>query len=227
MCNTISVLVLRLEGVLQSWGEHSKWDYRDTAVFPTKSGIVGLLGCALGIPYGDQELVALGDRLSIAVRADRKGVLLRDYHTVSSTKLLNAMNKHRGKEGQVATIVTNRFYLQDAYFTVFLVGDRDLLLKLESALHRPVWPVFLGRKSCVPSRPVFDGTVNEFESIGTAFKTVPSPDRRDKTILFEVDKDLASGLNGSVLCRNDVLLDTRGIVRSYGSRFVVRGVLTD
>lgn len=35
------MLMLRLEGVLQSWGEHSRFDSRDSASMPTKSGVVG------------------------------------------------------------------------------------------------------------------------------------------------------------------------------------------
>ena len=37
----MKLLILRLEGALQSWGERSHWDHRDTANFPTKSGVVG------------------------------------------------------------------------------------------------------------------------------------------------------------------------------------------
>ena len=44
-----SVLVLRLEGPLQSWGERSRWDVRETADRPTKSAVIGLLGAALGL----------------------------------------------------------------------------------------------------------------------------------------------------------------------------------
>ena len=40
------ILLLRLEAPLQSWGTRSRWDVRDTATEPTKSGIIGLLGCA-------------------------------------------------------------------------------------------------------------------------------------------------------------------------------------
>ena len=43
------ILLLRLEGPLQSWGGRARWDVRDTGRIPTKSGIVGLLGCALDI----------------------------------------------------------------------------------------------------------------------------------------------------------------------------------
>ena len=45
MANT---LFLRLEGPLQSWGERGRWSVRDTALEPTKSGVIGLIACALG-----------------------------------------------------------------------------------------------------------------------------------------------------------------------------------
>ena len=31
-------IMLRLEGLLQAWGESAVWDNRSTAVMPTKSG---------------------------------------------------------------------------------------------------------------------------------------------------------------------------------------------
>ena len=44
----VPILFLRLEGPLQSWGIRSRWDVRETQPEPTKSGVIGLLGCALG-----------------------------------------------------------------------------------------------------------------------------------------------------------------------------------
>ena len=50
------ILLIRLEGPLQSWGERSKWDYRDTADFPTKSGVIGMIACAMGLERTDAQL---------------------------------------------------------------------------------------------------------------------------------------------------------------------------
>ena len=74
----MKLLILRLEGALQSWGERSHWDHRDTAVFPSKSGVVGLLGCAMGLERGDARLAELADALAFAVRADRRGTVMTD-----------------------------------------------------------------------------------------------------------------------------------------------------
>ena len=116
MSQAISVLVLRLEGVLQSWGEHAKWNIRDSSVMPTKSGVVGLLGCALGWEREDIRFNSLASQLRMAVRADRAGKIVSDYHTVSAKMLMNATGVQR-QGGN--TLVTNRYYLQDAFLRCF------------------------------------------------------------------------------------------------------------
>ena len=85
-----TLLILRLEGVLQSWGDHSKWDMRDSGDFPSKSGVVGLLACALGLERDDPEIVELSANLHMAVRADRPGIRMLDFHTVRGNPLYNA-----------------------------------------------------------------------------------------------------------------------------------------
>ena len=80
----MSILILRLEGPLQSWGEHSVYfEEGDTATMPTKSGIVGLLACALGISKEESaEIAALSDALTIGIRADRPGKILIVPYTI-------------------------------------------------------------------------------------------------------------------------------------------------
>ena len=51
-----SYLLLWLEAPLQSWGADSKFGRRDTLNFPTKSGVTGLLLCALGVPPGAERI---------------------------------------------------------------------------------------------------------------------------------------------------------------------------
>mgnify|MGYP003376700877 FL=1 len=73
-----TLLILRLEGALQSWGENAKWDARDTAVLPTKSGVVGLLACEFGWEQGDTRIAELSDKIQIAIRAARQGARMID-----------------------------------------------------------------------------------------------------------------------------------------------------
>ena len=142
-----------LSAPLQSWGEDARWDLRATASMPAKSAIVGLLGCCLGYPRGDERLNALNAALSIAVRADRPGRVMTDYHTVQGTNgvMLNAEGKPRGGG---STIITPKQYLQDACFTVFVWGEETVLDACYNAMLHPKWTAYLGRKSCVPAVPL-------------------------------------------------------------------------
>ncbi|WP_367434345.1 type I-E CRISPR-associated protein Cas5/CasD [Streptomyces celluloflavus] len=74
------VLLARLAGPLQSWGVNSRFDQRDTNLRPTKSGFIGLLAAAAG--YRREEPLTPLDELRFAVRADRPGTPVDDYHTV-------------------------------------------------------------------------------------------------------------------------------------------------
>ncbi|MFE9457044.1 type I-E CRISPR-associated protein Cas5/CasD [Streptomyces californicus] len=156
-------LLLRLAGPLQSWGTHSKYLWRDTARFPTRSGVVGMLAAGLGRERG----AALDDltALSMTVRVDRPGVVLSDYHTVggglpADEKVITASGKRRSEE--TGTLASKRHYLADASFTLALTSDdADLLHVCAAALRDPHWPLFLGRRSCPPEGPVLLGTVED------------------------------------------------------------------
>lgn len=149
---------------MQSWGTRSRWDVRDTGLEPTKSGVIGLLGAAMGLERGSPKLEELDANLRFGVRVDRPGVVATDYHTVTgyhrtaageykhsggTAKALEAAKKH-----DPATIVSPRDYLHDAIFLAALQGPGNLLEDSRLALANPVWPLFLGRKGCPPARPL-------------------------------------------------------------------------
>lgn len=180
----IPILLFRLEGVLQSWGEHSKWDYRDTADFPSKSGVIGLLGCALGLEREDTRLGEISHSLHMSVRADRAGELLTDFQTVSAEVLYSASGKPRGGGN---TFITHRNYLQDASFLVGLTGDVKLLEELQNALQNPKWSIYLGRKSCVPAVPVIGYLTESYDSLIQAMEEYPLTKRHDDTVLIEME----------------------------------------
>jgi len=170
MTNT---LFLRLEGPLQSWGERARWSVRDTAPEPTKSGVIGLLGCALGLSE-DAELRELSMRTQLAIRCDRPGVPLADYHTVTGG-VMSAEGKIKinATTHEHETVVTWRHYLSDASFVaVVQSNDRPLIARLSAAVQSPHWPIYLGRKSCIPSRPIFEGT-GDYPSLEAAVADWP------------------------------------------------------
>src|SRR5688572_6451376 len=124
----MATLLLQCVAPLQSWGTQSEYIVRDTGREPSKSGIIGLLCAALG----RERTVPMADlaALKMAVRADREGKILRDYHTIFELK-----------------VVSHRYYLSDAMFLVGLEGERNWLRQIEEALKHPRWLLFMGRKS--------------------------------------------------------------------------------
>lgn len=84
----MAVLLLRLAAPLQAWGSSSKFIVHSTEREPTKSGVIGMIAAALGIQRNDdpQKLVPL-TTLRFGVRADKEGVLLKDFHMVHGYKI--------------------------------------------------------------------------------------------------------------------------------------------
>lgn len=138
-------LLLRCVAPLQAWDTQSRFGVRTTGREPSKSGIVGLLCAALGRPRTEpvDDLAAL----TMGVRVDREGSILRDWHT--------AQNVLKAAGGLKDTEPSTRYYLADAAFLVGLSGERDLLARLHAALRDPHWLLFLGRKACPPGLPVY------------------------------------------------------------------------
>lgn len=171
MSNNQAVLALRLEGPMQSWGYDSQFNRRNTALFPTKSALAGLCCAAMGLPRGSYkekealEKFAASKLLCIAVprKIKNREVMVKrmqDYHTVMGT---------RSAEGKIKenAVLTYRQYLNDAGFIALLDGEREFLKRIAMYLQNPVWGVWLGRKACIPSAPVFAGM---YPSEGEAVK---------------------------------------------------------
>ena len=133
-------LLMQLAGPMQSWGTRSRFDERDSDLEPSKSGVIGLLCAALGIDRNEEERVLELAQCRMGVRIDREGVLRMDYLTAQMGD---------------ATSISRRHYLADAVFLVGLEGQTSLLAEALQALKNPVWPLWLGRKSYVPSPGVY------------------------------------------------------------------------
>lgn len=182
-----SILLLRLEGPLQSWGGRSRWDVRDTQPSPTKSGIIGLLGCALGYSMGDKRLEELDRSLLFGYRVEAAGRVLEDYQTITDyLPTADGRYKHSGiavgssveklrndPNATPATIISPRSYLEDASFLAALCErepGQGILAQCEKALQNPVWPLYLGRKACIPTRPILEDLTTKYSSIQDALQ---------------------------------------------------------
>ena len=180
----MSTLLLRLAAPLQSWGIDSKFDIRRTGREPSKSGVIGLICAAFGIKRDDDEMVSQLATLRFGVRVDKEGHFMRDFHMV------------RSKKGD--SYVTNRYYLADAEFLVgFESADEELLKRIEYALLNPVFPLYLGRRSCPPTGRVCLGIRKQEleafrnESVETVRIVMDAKDGEDGNIV----KDLPISYN--------------------------------
>lgn len=212
-------MLLWLEAPLQSWGHDSKFGRRDSLDFPTKSGVYGLLCCALGTGGKQVDLLARWAVRDMQVQAfvltDKKGKplpqqpLMRDFQMVGSgydnsdpwKSLLIPKTAEGKKAVGGGTKMTYRYYLQDMAFAVALQGPIEELSELEEALQNPVWDLYLGRKNCVPSEFIAQGIhVDAEQAFGKAGQLAISKGR------LAVFKVLQGEHNGEVLTLNDVPL---------------------
>jgi CRISPR system Cascade subunit CasD len=133
----------------------------------------------------------------MAVRVDREGQILRDFHTAGqgAADPYKGYLQANGTSVSKGTIISNRYYLTDAAFLVALEGDKALLTELHAALKDPHWMLCLGRKACPPSLPIYlpdglrDGdwrtAFKEYPWLGTNFKQYEKLDQL--RIVFDDD----------------------------------------
>ncbi len=170
----MDLLLFRLYGPMASWGEIAVGERRHTASYPSKSALLGLLGAALGIRRDDEERQhQLQQSYAIAVELITAGNLLRDYHTAQAPDSAGRLNYRTrrdeivfGKE-RLGTILSSREYRSDG---LTLVAVRALnnapfgLAEIKDKLLKPVFHLYLGRKSCPLAAPLnpqlFTGQAN-------------------------------------------------------------------
>lgn len=152
-------LVFTLAANLGAMGGLAGHERRGSMDWPGRSAIIGLLGAALGWRR-DADFSAL-DALQTAVAIFDSGTPLRDYHTVQTVPTAKALQPQsrpaalRQARRQLHTVITLRDYRCTPLYGVALCGaDEAFLRDLQQALLRPVFTLWLGRKSCPLAAPV-------------------------------------------------------------------------
>lgn len=170
----MDVVLLRFDAPLMSFGGVVVDHHNKTDPLPYRAMLVGLVANALGLTRRDEaEQTALQARLRYAARRDRKGTIVVDYQTVDfdpegpmasdlGWTTRGALEERKGGEAASdGTHIRYRHYLADALVTVAITldppGESPTLRAVSEALRAPARPLFLGRKCCVPSGPVWLG----------------------------------------------------------------------
>ncbi|MGZ5051641.1 MAG: type I-E CRISPR-associated protein Cas5/CasD [Methylobacter sp.] len=165
-------LMLKLQGPMQAWGRESFEGLRPSELFPGRSALLGLLGACLGVDRTDQDRQQdLAGSVSFAVRVDKQGQKMTDYHTVK-----NAREDYRGLKSH-DTIQTWREYWQDASYTVAVWNNPEpvvLLAEIAQAVKQPVYTPVLGRRSCPLARPLFETLLSAESALAALAQTGPN-----------------------------------------------------
>jgi len=150
-----------LRSPLVAWSEGGA-ALRPTDFVPTWSAIAGMVGAAFGWDRRDARIAGLAGDYAMAVRVDRAGVRIEDYHTVQSPERSQAdamRARTRADElsvEDVHTTITRREYVSDAAYTILLLaiaGSPGVNAEeIRAALMRPAFPLYAGRRSCTLGR---------------------------------------------------------------------------
>ena len=165
-------LIVSLEAPLMAFGGETIDNYGVIRWFPAASMLTGLVANALGWRRTERERhQRLQDRLIFAARIDREpatGVRLTDFQTAQLSKKDQGWttrgvpeSRAGGEDTYKAPHLRYRDYFADMRVSVALrleMIDADPTLDdLAVALQEPARPLFIGRKPCLPSVPLFYG----------------------------------------------------------------------
>lgn len=192
-------LHFRLYAPLASWGDLAVGENRTCDSHPTRSGLLGLLAAAVGVPRGDEKRLRALSQLGVAMRVDQAGTPLHDYHTAqaprSEKKVTYRTRRdevHWNARTDLGTILSSRAYRQDVLIHVAIIRPTDAsehtptLETLHEALLHPHHQLYLGRRSCPLGLPLAPRVITASDP-ATALRAEP-PESRDAFDAFHLER---------------------------------------
>lgn len=175
-------LGLQIHAPLMAFGAVAVDHVGPTWRWPGRSMLTGLFANALGWDWTDREAhQTLQDRMVCGAVLIREGEVLTDIQNVQlhqSDKgwTTRGSPETRGGGSYKAPHRRQRDYLVDAEMRAVLTlspsDQAPVLDALRTALERPARPLFLGRKPCLPSRPLVTGTDVDFIDAPTVYQAL-------------------------------------------------------
>ena len=230
-------LILNLESPLMAFGGETIDSYGVIRSFPATSMLTGLLANALGWRRVEAERhQRLQDRLVFAARIDREphgGMRLTDFQSAAINNTEQSWTTRGYPEGRGGGKYQNhlryRDYFADMRVTVALrlepEDDEPTLDELAEALQEPARPLFIGRKLCLPSAPLFA----DFSDSDTALAALFAWPLHDASSAADSVRLLwpdGEGVDGIAPNRTSMVTDQRNWVSGLhgGGRAVCEGV---
>ena len=172
-------LLFTLMAPLASFGDVAVGERRPSFERPGRSAVMGLVAAALGITRdrGD-ELVALNAGYGLAVLSRQDGTQLEDFHTTLVPTFRKGVTAAtRAEEVALGAhekpVLSWRGYRMDSWHEVALWARQDSpypLVELKHALERPVFTLYVGRKSCPLGLPPWPQLVEDMDDLTAAFR---------------------------------------------------------
>lgn len=156
-------LTFQVYGPFAAFGSIAVGEIREISSSPGKSAILGLVAGALGVDrFYDRMHRNLAESYMMAVRMDAPGCILRDFHTIQSSRpgkgvVFNSRREELESGAPINTITSRRDYLNDAACMVCLKANDSSPYTLEDlaqALEHPIYMPYIGRKSCPLGLPL-------------------------------------------------------------------------
>ena len=246
-------LIVILEAPLMAFGGETIDNYGVIRPFPSTSMITGLFANALGWRRVERERhQALQDRIVFAARIDREpagGVRMTDYQTVKmgDTVDLFARSGHwvvgwttRGmpdeRAGALGAAGSGPFthqrwrdYYADMRVSVALRLDpaegAPTLDDLAEALQEPARPLFIGRKPCLPSVPLYGGFAEGDTALAALLSVAPADGPRGEPCRLQWPRD--EGVDEIDANQTHLITDQRNWVSGLhgGGRWVCEGTV--
>ena len=166
-------VIFTLAAPMGAFGDLAGHERRDSAEWPARSAILGLVGGAMGVRRDDSEVQRALTRWRVAVSVLSRGTTFRDFHTVQTVptaRIKRPVTRRTALEALGSgdnPLITWRDYYTDCAFGVALWGV-DEAASVAEALARPRFTPYLGRKSCPLSAPMAPTVVkadNEVEAL--------------------------------------------------------------
>ena len=227
-------LVLRLEAPLMSFGGVAIDQVRPARDFPAASMLTGMIGNALGWRWSDGDAhQSVQDRLIFAARLDREGALLTDMQNAQLAKDDKGWTTRGAPEGRDGASYDaphrrQRNYHADVSAIVALrleLPDKSPTLDvLAVAFEQPARPLFLGRKACLPSRPLLSSESARWifaDTAHEALRRAPGDDARHRALWPVGEGPQAGGVVDRVVDCPDLRNWRTGL--HSGSRRAVEG----
>ena len=216
-------LILNLEAPLMSFGGETVDNLGVIRPYPAVSMLTGLLANALGLRRVErQRHQDLQNRLVFAARIDREshgGLSMQDFQSAAINNTEQSWTTRGRPEGRAGGTYQNhlryRDYHADMRVTVALrlepPDSAPALDDLGEALLEPARPLFIGRKPCLPSLPLFGG-YSDGNTALEALLSVPLADELAARPTIRAQWPEGEGAEGAERSQSQMITDERNWV---------------